>query len=101
MGSDITNLEADLHKLTKAALSDERFEHPEIDAETSVAVSVSLLSSELEMGDFTREEVRTKYRHGQQALMVEQNTRSGLLLPFVTAWLSLDAEDFVDEVLGK
>ncbi len=101
MGSGISNLESDLRMLTKAALADERFEHPPIDADTCVAVSISLLSNELEMGDFSREEVRTKYRHGQQALVVEQNARSGLLLPFNTSWLSLDAEDFVDEVLDK
>jgi len=101
MGSEIGDLEEDLVTLTKAALADERFEHPEIDADSSVAVSVSLLSNELQMGDFSPQEVRVKYRHGQQALMVEQNSRTGLLLPFLTSWLSLDAEGFVDEVLDK
>ncbi|MEA3159141.1 MAG: hypothetical protein QOD95_689, partial [Gammaproteobacteria bacterium] len=101
MGSEIGDLENDLRTLTKSALLDERFEHPEIDQDTSVAVSVSLLYDELEMGDFSPQEVRVKYRHGQQALMVEQNTRSGLLLPFITSWLSLDAEGFVEEALDK
>jgi orotate phosphoribosyltransferase/AMMECR1 domain-containing protein len=105
MGSEIGDLAEDLRTLTKAALADDRFEHPAPNPEsvpdTSVAVSVSLLSEKLEMGDFTREEVRTKYRHGQQALMVEQGARAGLLLPFVASWLSLDAEGFVDEVLDK
>jgi AMMECR1 domain-containing protein len=101
MGSVIGDLEKDLCTLTKAALEDDRFDHPELDSETTVAVSISVLSNELEMGDFSREEVQVKYRHGQQALMVEQNARSGSLLPFVTSWLSLDAEDFVDEVLDK
>ena len=101
MGSRIGNLETDLHTLTKGALSDDRFEHPPIDADTTVAVSVSALSNELEMGDFSPAEVQVKYRHGQQALMVEQNARSGLLLPFITSWLSLDSEDFVAEVLDK
>jgi len=54
------------------------------------------------MGDFSREEVQTKYRHGQQALMVEaedavrhaycRSYRRG------SAWTR---EDFVDEVLDK
>jgi orotate phosphoribosyltransferase len=101
MGSEIGELEDDLVTLTKAALADERFEHPEIGEDSSVAVSVSLLSNELQMGDFSPQEVRVKYRHGQQALMVEQNSRSGLLLPFLTSWLSLDAEGFVDETLDK
>jgi orotate phosphoribosyltransferase/AMMECR1 domain-containing protein len=101
MGSEIGDLRNDLRTLTKAALVDERFEHPEIGDDTNVAVSVSLLSDELEMGDFSPEEVRTKYRHGQQALMVEQNARRGMLLPFLTSWLSVDAEGFVEEVLDK
>ena len=101
MGCEITDLKHDLETLTRAALADDRFDHSPIDEETDVAVSVSLLSSELEMGDFSREEVRTKYRHGQQALMVQQGARAGLLLPFMTSRLSLDAEDFVDEVLDK
>ncbi len=101
MGSEIGNLEHDLSTLTRAALSDGRFEHPEIGEDTSVAVSVSLLSNELDMGDFSPVEVRVKYRHGQQALMVEQSNRSGLLLPFITSWLSLDAEGFVEEALDK
>jgi orotate phosphoribosyltransferase/AMMECR1 domain-containing protein len=101
MGSEIGDVENDLRTLTRAALVDERFEHPEISEDTNVAVSVSLLSDELEMGDFSPEEVRSKYRHGQQALMVEQNARSGMLLPFLTSWLSVDAEGFVEEVLDK
>jgi orotate phosphoribosyltransferase len=101
MGGEIGDLETDTRTFTNAALADERFEHPEIDDETTVAVSVSLLSNKLEMGDFSPEEVRTKYRHGQQALMVEQGARCGMLLPFLTSWLSLDAECFVDEVLDK
>jgi orotate phosphoribosyltransferase/AMMECR1 domain-containing protein len=101
MGSEIGELHNDLRTLTKAALADKRFEHPEIGDDTNVAVSVSLLSDELEMGDFSPEEVRSKYRHGQQALMLEQNARSGMLLPFMTSWLSVDAEGFVEEVLDK
>ena len=60
--------------------ADERFEDVIRDDDSAVAVSVSLLYNELEMGDFSREEVRLRYRHGQQALMLEQNTRAGLLL---------------------
>src|SRR5258708_31148572 len=62
MGSEIGDLENDLRTLTKSALSDERFEHPEIDEDTSVAVSVSLLPNELEMADFSPEEVPGQYR---------------------------------------
>lgn len=101
MGSEIGDLEQNITELTAAALTDERFEDVGIEEDSTVAVSVSVLSNELEMGDFSREEVRFRYRHGQQALMVDQKAREGMLLPFVASWLSLDAEDFVDEVLDK
>lgn len=101
MGSVVEDVQKDLKKLTKSAFADERFESPEIDGDTCVAVSVSVLTNEFEMGDFSRVEVQSKYLHGLQALMVEQNARSGSLLPFVTTHLSLDSEGFVDEVLDK
>ncbi|MBZ5522821.1 MAG: AMMECR1 domain-containing protein [Acidobacteriia bacterium] len=101
MGSEIGELQTNLRELTEGALKDERFEDVTIDEDSSVAVSVSLLYNHLEMGDFAREEVRFRYRHGQQALMLEQGDREGMLLPFVAAWMSLDAEDFVDEVIDK
>jgi AMMECR1 domain-containing protein/orotate phosphoribosyltransferase len=101
MGCTITDLREDLFDLTCAALADERFENVDIEEDSTIAVSVSLLYNELEMGDFSRQEVRVRYRHGQQALSVEQNSRQGLLLPFVAAWMNLDAEDFVDEVIDK
>jgi orotate phosphoribosyltransferase/AMMECR1 domain-containing protein len=101
MGCEIGDLKKNLGGLTRAALADERFEDIPIDEDSGVAVSVSLLYNEMEMGDFSREEVRLRYRHGQQALLVEQSSRQGLLLPFVATWMSLDAEHFVDEVIDK
>lgn len=100
-GCPITDLRENLRVLTLAALADDRFEDLAIEEDSSIAVSVSLLYNELEMGDFSPEEVRIRYRHGQQSLAVEQNSREGLLLPFVATWMSLDAEDFVDEVIDK
>lgn len=102
MGAEIDDdLESSIRALTRAALQDERFDEVVIDEDSSIAVSISLLDNELEMGDFSREEVRFRYRHGQQALMLEQGDRQGMLLPFVASWMSLDAEDFVDEVIDK
>jgi orotate phosphoribosyltransferase/AMMECR1 domain-containing protein len=101
MGSEISDLEQDLRTLAQAALHDERFAETALEPDSEVAVSVSLLYNELEMGDFSSEEVRFRYRHGQQALAVEQYTRQGLMLPFVSTWLCLDAEDFVAEVIDK
>jgi AMMECR1 domain-containing protein/orotate phosphoribosyltransferase len=100
-GHEIDHLETNIRNATIAALQDERFSEVEIDADSSIAVSVSLLHDALDMGDFSREEVRFRYRHGEQALMLEQGEREGMLLPFVAAWMSLDAEEFVDEVIDK
>jgi len=100
-GSAVEDPATDIAKLVDGALHDDRFDDiQECDA-SSLAVSVSVLTHELEMGDFSREEVVHRYRNGQQALSVEQNDRQGLLLPFVATWRSLDAEDFVDEVIDK
>ena len=102
MGSDdLTDLDHTLRTLAKAALEDERFAEIEQDEDSTLAVSISLLYNELQMGGFSREEVRFRYRNGQQALKLEQGARQGLLLPFVATRLSLDAEDFVDEVIDK
>jgi AMMECR1 domain-containing protein len=101
MGSEIDEPERDLAELTGAALADERFDPIAIEPDSTIAVSVSLLSNELEMGDWSPAEVRIRYRHGDQALMVDQNGREGLLLPCIATWLSLDAEGFVDEVVDK
>jgi len=105
MGAEVADLERNLRELTYAALRDERFdekfEDVIIDEDCKFAVSLSLLYNGLEMGDFSREEVRFRYRHGEQALMLEQGDRQGMLLPFVASWMSLDAEDFVDEVIDK
>jgi orotate phosphoribosyltransferase len=100
MGSEIGDLSDDLRELTLAALADERFEDTDGE-DDDIAVSVSLLWNELAMGDFSREEVRARYRHGQQALALRQNQRYGMLLPLVATRMSLDAEDFVDEVIDK
>ena len=102
MGSDdLKDLEQTLRTLTQAAREDDRFEDTERDDDTTLAVSVSLLYNELQMGGFSREEVQLRYRHGQQALKLEQGARQGLLLPFVATRMNLDAEDFVDEVIDK
>jgi orotate phosphoribosyltransferase/AMMECR1 domain-containing protein len=101
MGAEISDLPKNLRELTQAALHDERFDTTPLDPDSDIAVSVSLLYNELDMGDFSPQEVRLRYRHGQQALAVERLERNGLLLPFVSTWLCLDAEDFVAEVIDK
>jgi orotate phosphoribosyltransferase/AMMECR1 domain-containing protein len=100
MGGEVSELK-DLCTLAQAALCDERFPDTALEPDSEVAVSISLLYNELVMGDFSPDEVQYRYRHGQQALIVEQHERQALMLPFVATWLCLDAEDFVAEVIDK
>ena len=99
-------LKIEVTNLTAAAMSDERFAAASpIGARSRVAVSVSLLHNELDMGGFSRGEVQHRYCHGVQALAVEQGRREGhcqgLLLPMVASWFAHDAAAFVGELLGK
>ena len=66
-----------------------------------VAVTVSLLFSPLELGAYSPEEVALRVRQGRHALMVYQNNRVGLLLPFVAVTNNLDRSEFIAEVIDK
>ncbi len=102
MGAVIKNLDEEIRKLTLAALKDERFAIESADRIANhVAVTVSLLFNPLELGSYSPEEVTSPLRHGQQALMVYQNRRIGLLLPFVAVAHNLNASEFVAEVIDK
>src|SRR5262249_51371153 len=105
-GSVIRSLDRDLRTLALAALSDDRFASTKIgddgfDAASGVAVTVSLLFNPLELGEYTPEEVVSPLRHGQQALIVYQDQRAGLLLPFVASMYNLGPAAFVAEVIDK
>jgi hypothetical protein len=71
------------------------------DRQAGVAVTASFLYNPLELGEYSPEEVERLFRHGQQALMVYQNDRVGLLLPFVAVMHNLDRSEFVEEVIDK
>jgi uncharacterized protein (TIGR00296 family) len=102
MGSVVKNLDDDIRKLTFAALQDPRFEdEPAEGGPSDVAVTVSLLFSPLELGAYSPEEVALRVRHGRHALMVYQNSRVGLLLPFVAVTNNLDRSEFIAEVIDK
>jgi AMMECR1 domain-containing protein/orotate phosphoribosyltransferase len=105
-GSVIRSLDRDLRTLAMAAMSDDRFTSTPagdcgIDAADAVAITVSLLFSPLDLGEYSPEEVVSPVRHGQQALMVYQDQRAGLLLPFVASMHNLDPAAFVAEVVDK
>jgi AMMECR1 domain-containing protein/orotate phosphoribosyltransferase len=101
MGAVITSLDRDLSSLVLSALQDERFTEAEAGAPEAFAVSVSLLSGALTMGQFTPEEVVKRSLHGRQALRVYQNKREGMLLPFVAGMYDLDPVSYAREVIDK
>jgi AMMECR1 domain-containing protein len=103
-GSVIRSLDRDLRALVLAAISDERFSAPDggrADSNARLAVTVSLLFDPLELGEYSPEDVILPVRHGEQALMVYQGQRAGLLLPFVATMYNLDPRAFVAEVIDK
>jgi AMMECR1 domain-containing protein/orotate phosphoribosyltransferase len=102
VGSVIRNLDEDIRKLSLTALCDDRFTIGSAPQEPGrVAVSVSFLYNPLNLGQYSPEEVTRPVRHGQQALMVYQDKRVGLLLPFVAVTHNLDPADFVAELIDK
>lgn len=102
VGSVVRNLDEDVKKLALAALGDDRFTIESSPQEPGrVAVSVSFLYNPLTLGPYTPEEVTRPVRHGQQALMVYQGKRVGLLLPFVAVTHNLNPAEFVAELIDK
>src|SRR5215213_3309716 len=101
MGQRLRNLEDDLKKITAAALHDERFTGRSPISADHVAVTVSFLFDQLQIGHAPPEEVVNYYRHGEQTLMVYQGNRVGLLLPFVASLWNLDAVSFAKSVIQK
>ncbi len=101
MGQKLRSLDDDLKTIAKAALRDERFAgRTPIDAE-NVAVTVSFLCNPLPLGECPPEEVVSYFRHGDQTVMVYQDERVGLLLPFVGSFWNLDPVGFARAVIEK
>jgi AMMECR1 domain-containing protein len=101
MGDAITHLDADLRRLVLAALTDERFPKLEASAPEAVAVSISLLTNPITLGEFSPETVVRRSVHGMQALRVYQNQREGMLLPFLAAMHDLNPVSYALEVIDK
>ena len=101
MGQKLRNLDEDLKTIAKAALRDERFTgRAPINAD-AVAVTVSFLFDPLPLGEASAEEIVSYYRHGDQTVMVYQDERVGLLLPFVASFWNLDGVGFANAVIEK
>ena len=106
MGTVVRDLDADIKKLARAALDDNRFavDNPQESNNinpASIAVSVSFLFAPLVLGYFSPEEVITRVRHGEQTLMAYRGDRVGLLLPFVASMHNLNRVGFARAVLEK
>ncbi len=98
--SGIKRLDQDLRKLSLAALEDARLAEVAVpDDPNRVAVSVALLYHPLDLGVCSPREVALHLRHGQQALLVQQGRRAGLLLPFVAVTHNLDRSGFIRETI--
>lgn len=102
MGAVVRDLDADIKRLARAALEDERFSgEADAVAPSRVAVTVSFLFAPLVLGYFSPEEVVTRVRQGEQTLMAYHGERVGLLLPFVASTDNLDRVNFARAVLRK
>ncbi|HEY2495751.1 MAG TPA: AMMECR1 domain-containing protein [Candidatus Angelobacter sp.] len=100
MGDAVTT-DSDLRRLVLAALADERFPRAEASTPEAIAVSVSLLSNAITLGEFLPDTVIRRSVHGRQALRVYQNQRHGMLLPFLAAMHDLDPLGYAREVIDK
>jgi orotate phosphoribosyltransferase len=101
MGQKLRNLDEDLKTIARAALRDERFAGRAPLNPDAIAVTVSFLFDPLPLGEASAEEVVNYYRHGDQTVMVYQDERVGLLLPFVASFWNLDAVGFANAVIEK
>jgi AMMECR1 domain-containing protein/orotate phosphoribosyltransferase len=101
MGTKITDLDNDLKTAAEAAVRDDRFAGGAPSDPSSVAVSISLLFDAFVIGHASPEEIVNYFRHGEQALMVYQGERVGLLLPFVACSWNYDAVSYARAVIDK
>jgi AMMECR1 domain-containing protein/orotate phosphoribosyltransferase len=102
MGGKIDDLDNDIKKFTHLALEDSRFEPEDGEAKPErITVTVSFLWRPLFLGQFSAQEVMNRVRFGQQAVMVSQNQRSGILLPFVATTFNLNPVAYALEVIDK
>lgn len=102
MGTKITELDADVRRLTEAVLDDQRFDKRlNADDFESLVVKISLLHQPLELGSYRPEEVMKPVRFCDQALMVHQGQRNGLFLPDVPVMFNYDEKRFIEELIDK
>jgi AMMECR1 domain-containing protein/orotate phosphoribosyltransferase len=103
MGLDTASLgsDEDLRDLILKVLKDERFADVEASEPDAIAVSISLLSNESNLGEVVPGEIMRYVIPGRQMLQVSQGKRSGMLLPFWAARESISREAYPMEVIDK
>jgi len=95
-------LDEDLATLVDSALSDGRFvAKTDVASPDALAVSVAFLYDRLDLGIHSVEDIIRRIRHGEHALMVEQENRSAVYLPSVASRYNLSPVSFVEELLHK
>jgi orotate phosphoribosyltransferase/AMMECR1 domain-containing protein len=100
-GALLRRLDEDVATLTEAALGDARFEASDVAAPEAISVTVAILHDRLPLGLHSIEDIVRRVRHGQHALMVEQDNRFAVYLPSVASRYNLDPVSFVEELLHK
>jgi orotate phosphoribosyltransferase/AMMECR1 domain-containing protein len=100
-GALLRRLDEDLATLTEAALGDARFEAADVTSAEAVCVTVALLHDQLPLGLHGIDDIVRRVRHGQHALMVEQEDRFAVYLPSVVSRYNLGPAAFVEELLHK
>jgi orotate phosphoribosyltransferase/AMMECR1 domain-containing protein len=100
-GSSLRRLDEDVAALTEAALGDARFEAADVASPEAVAVTIALLHDRLALGLHSVDDIVRRIRHGQHALMVEQENRFAVYLPSVASRYNLGPVVFVEELLHK
>jgi len=100
VGGPIEQLDDDLRQLVEQALGDQRFAGAGTEP-GDLVVSISILHGALDLGAFSPDELMVRVRLGEQALMVWQGDRLGLLLPFVAVRNSFGPVDFALETIDK
>ncbi|WP_298609367.1 AMMECR1 domain-containing protein [uncultured Thiothrix sp.] len=102
MGKSIKNLDQDVQILAEAVLADQRFAK-QLNAENvdQFVIKIYLLHAPLELGAYSPEEVMNPVRFCEQALMVHQGDKTGILLPDVPVLFNYDEKAYVAEVLDK
>ncbi|MGE0403703.1 MAG: AMMECR1 domain-containing protein [Kofleriaceae bacterium] len=102
IGAAVTSLDGDLRRITERALDDVRFRGgPPLREAARIAVTVSLLTDAVALGEMAPANAVRYLRHGEDAMTVFQPPRAAVLIPFVALQQSYTREQFVAALVDK